>query len=177
MDDLLFNLMLQLDLKEIKNMCLVNKTANQICDNPYFWQEKMKIENIQSNVYSMDRYELLLSVKDHLSRPYYCIATMISTESLPQELKKSIPSNEKWFYNLTMQRCGNMYVLSGNIYFYHYKYKIVMAYKDLFNYVAERRIECQLLNDYVSLHKDVVKPVLIKDDKPWWASGARHRDI
>ncbi len=60
MDDLLFNLMLQLDLKEIKKMRSVNKTTNQICDNPYFWKEKMKLENIQSNVYSMDRYELLL---------------------------------------------------------------------------------------------------------------------
>ena len=45
-DDTLKEIMLRADVDTIKIYCLTNKNAEKLCHDPYFWNEKLKLENL-----------------------------------------------------------------------------------------------------------------------------------
>jgi hypothetical protein len=46
MEPLLYNILLQADINDIANLCLVNKQTYNICCNKQFWVEKFNNNNI-----------------------------------------------------------------------------------------------------------------------------------
>ena len=49
-DDLLYQILLQTDIHDMENMCMINKNALKICYNQHFWIEKLNKDNISYNL-------------------------------------------------------------------------------------------------------------------------------
>ena len=45
-DDILYNILLNVNMDKISQMCILNKSANNICNNNNFWVDKFTYDNI-----------------------------------------------------------------------------------------------------------------------------------
>jgi hypothetical protein len=61
-NDLLYEYMLNSDINDIKNLCQIDKAANQICHSSEFWTNKMLHDNlpIHKDVNNMNEYQRTL---------------------------------------------------------------------------------------------------------------------
>ena len=60
-DDILYTIMLELNIKDIKSLCQTDKNANKICHNTFFWEQILKRDNLyfEGVEKSLKDYELL----------------------------------------------------------------------------------------------------------------------
>lgn len=121
--DLLYNIMLQLPLDDIKSLCVTQQIGNKICNLKQFWYDKMiKDDILLGNDYSLERYALLLKLKDKasndLATDHYIlpakggspIPKYIPTALLPLKLRNKIPEDE--IYHLKVSKMMDRYVLT-----------------------------------------------------------------
>ena len=65
-DDILYQIMLFLSIKDIKSLCMTDMDANQLCNSKQFWADKMAREHIPLLDVSMAGYETLKPIYDDM---------------------------------------------------------------------------------------------------------------
>src|ERR1700761_3651300 len=53
-DDCIFNILLNMDIDDIQNFCLVNKNHYDICYDEHFWKEKLKHDDLPKSLFVFD---------------------------------------------------------------------------------------------------------------------------
>jgi len=51
--DIWFNVLLNSNLSDLDNLCSTNKQVYQLCNSPYFWLQKFKVDNSFMNNYQL----------------------------------------------------------------------------------------------------------------------------
>ena len=124
-EDLLYNIMFQLPLADIKSLCVTMQVGNKICHSRQFWHDKMikdqlMIKNILD--YSLERYELLQRLKEKaindMTTNNYKIPQYVPTVLLPDKLRVKIPEHN--IEKLKVSKMMGKYVLGAETNSGHY---------------------------------------------------------
>ncbi len=68
-DDLLYQILLQSDVKDISKLCMINTTSMKICHNQHFWIEKLKQDGISYTLpLPITLYEIIQMIKINMAR-------------------------------------------------------------------------------------------------------------
>lgn len=136
--DLLYNIMMQLPLNDIKTLCMTMTKANTICHTQHFWYEKMIKDDILIGTTSnLQRYELLINFKEKIIHDMATdkldLPSSLPFDLLPEKLKAKIPYTE-YVFNLKIKPMMNRYVVS--CYVDDVNYGIVMSYHEVIHYLV-----------------------------------------